>query len=147
VAMSEVKQASEENVALAEAKIKKKIGYLVGGLDRFTGIMEQLDKDTRNEIIGSLEKESSELAGKIKRGVFTFENITELKDEELQPVLRHIKTEDLAKALVNAPAGVTEKVRHNISTGAYEALREELLLCSGLAEHKIEKNRGRSRRS
>ena len=141
VAMSEVKQATEENVTAAEEKIKRKIGYLVGGLDRFTGIMEQLDKDSREEILGSLEKESSELAGKIKKGIFSFENITALEDAELQAVLRAVKPESLAKALVNAPAGLTEKIRKNISAGAYELLREEMLLASALGGRKIEEER------
>jgi len=141
VAMSQVKQASAESVIKAEEEIKRKIDFLVGGIERFIGILDRLDKITRDEILDALEKESPALAERVRREIFSFENIIDLEDAPLQIVLREVKTDILAKALTKAPPEIIEKVKKNISTGAATLLQEEMNLIGYLTPMQIEEAR------
>lgn len=143
LSMATVKQASHESVARAEETIKKKIDFLVGGLERFTGIIDRLDKETRDEILSALAKESPALVERVRREIFTFENITDLDDTALQLVLREIKTNSLARALMNADENIVSKIKTNISTGAATLLDEEMSLTGYLTAAQIEEERRR----
>lgn len=143
VAMTEVKQTSEESVSKAEEKIKKKINFLIGGVSRFAGILEKVDKEIREDILHSMEKESPEIADKIKKEIFTFEDIVHIDDSALQIVLREIKTDILARALVNAPSNVIEKVKRNISSGAASLLQEEINLVGYITSSKTDEERNK----
>ena len=46
LAMATVKQASQESVLRAEDSIKRKIDFLIGGIDRFVNIIDRVDKET-----------------------------------------------------------------------------------------------------
>ncbi|MFH1824288.1 MAG: FliG C-terminal domain-containing protein [Candidatus Firestonebacteria bacterium] len=143
IAMSQVKQASAESVLKAEEEIKRKIDFLVGGLERFMGILDRLDKPTRDEILESLEKESPALAEKVRREIFAFENIIDLEDAALQVVLREVKTDALAKVLTKAPPEIVEKVKKNISGGSATLLQEEMDLIGYLTPMQIDEERSK----
>ena len=143
LAMAQVKQASAESVIKAEEEIKRKIDFLVGGVERFIGILDRLDKTTRDEILEALEKESPALAEKIRKEVFAFENVVDLDDAALQLVLREIKTDVLAKGLTSAPVEIVEKIKKNISAGAQTLLQEEMNLVGYLTPMQIEEERAK----
>lgn len=143
IAMSQVRQASAESVLKAEEEIKRKIDFLVGGIERFIGILDRLDKVTRDEILEALEKESPVLAERVRKEIFSFENIIDLEDAALQIVLREVKTDALAKALTKTPSEVMEKVKKNISTGAATLLQEEMNLIGYLTPMQIEEERSK----
>ncbi|OGF50794.1 MAG: hypothetical protein A2231_05550 [Candidatus Firestonebacteria bacterium RIFOXYA2_FULL_40_8] len=143
LAMAQVKQATAESVIKAEEEIKRKIDFLVGGVERFIGILDRLDKTTRDEILEALEKESPALAEKIRKEVFAFENVADLEDAALQLVLREIKTDVLAKGLTSAPVEIVEKVKKNISSGAQTLLQEEMNLVGYLTPMQIEEERAK----
>jgi|GEM_PF-1274514 len=142
-AMTSVKQASEESVAKAEASIKRRIDFLIGGLERFVAIIDRMDKETREEILTSLRRESPALAERVRREMFLFENIVDLDNTSVQTILRELKPENLAKALKDAPEKVINKVTSNISSGAARLLQEEMelnrLVTDGQAEEKRRK--------
>lgn len=143
MAMAQVKQATAESVIKAEEEIKRKIDFLVGGVERFIGILDRLDKTTRDEILETLEKDSPALAERIRKEIFAFENISDLEDPALQLVLREVKTDVLAKAMTSAPVELVEKVKKNISTGAQTLLQEEMNLVGYLTPMQIEEERAK----
>lgn len=126
LAMATIKQASAESVIKAEENIKKRIDFLIGGLERFVGIMDSIDGETRDEILSALEKENSVVAERVKKEMFIFENIVDLDNSALQLILREVRTDSLAKALKDATEDVISKVMKNISAGAATLLKEEM---------------------
>lgn len=126
LAMATLKQASAESVIKAEENIKKRIDFLIGGLERFVGIMDSIDGETRDEILSALEKENSVVAERVKKEMFIFENIVDLDNSALQLILREVRTDSLAKALKDATEDVISKVMKNISAGAATLLKEEM---------------------
>ncbi len=141
LAMATVKQASQESVLRAEDSIKRKIDFLIGGIDRFVNIIDRVDKETREEILSALEKESPALADRVRAAVFSFDNLIQLDNQALQILLREIKTDALAKALKNASDEIVQKVKSNISAGAATLLAEEMELSKYLTPQQIEDER------
>lgn len=141
LSMATVKQASQDSVSRAEESIKKKINFLVGGLERFTSIIERVDAETKEEVLQALAKESPALAERLRKELATFDSILELEDAALQIVLREIKTDTLAKALKDAQEEILNKVKKNISTGAATLLLEEMELQGYLTPAQINTER------
>jgi len=141
LSMATVKQASHESVVRAEDAIRKKLDFLVGGVERFINILDRVDPATRDEILATLGKESPALVERVKRELFTFDNLNDLDDPAIQLVLREVKTEALAKALKEAPEALVEKVKKNISAGAQTLLAEEMQLQGYVTPLQVEEER------
>ncbi len=126
LAMATVKQASYESVVRAEELVKKKLDFLIGGVERFVTILDRVDIETREEIISTLAKENPAVAERIRKEIFAFENLIDLEDQALQLVLREVRTDTLGKALRDAPEELSNKIKANISAGAQTLLAEEM---------------------
>ena len=60
--------------------------------------------------------------------MFSFDDLQQLSDREVQQVLRGVDSKDLAIALKGASEGVRDKILSNLSSRASETLREEIEL-------------------
>lgn len=127
ICIANVKLTSEEDVYNIHEKIKKKIDFLVGGIDAFIRIIEQVDNRVRKEMLDTLEKQSPRLAKRVRENIFMFEDFASLPDQTVQFVLREIKTDQLAVALKGAGVeAVMQKVLGNMSEGGRLLLKEEM---------------------
>ncbi len=136
--MAKVKQTSKETILKIEEDIKKKIDFLVGGIESFVEILNAMDNETRANILTSVEKQSPALADRLRRELFTVEDIPGMPDIALQSVLREIKTESLAKALKGVPQPVLDKVFANLSEGAKALLQEAIDLAVNVTKEETE---------
>jgi flagellar motor switch protein FliG len=141
MALASVKQASKESILRTEEEIKKKIDFLVGGLEKFVEILDRMDPESKKEILDIIQKENPTLYERVRREIFTFENILDLEDMALQIVLREIKIDTLAKALKDAPQEIIDKIKSNISMGAQALLAEEMELTGYLTPVQIAEER------
>jgi flagellar motor switch protein FliG len=84
-----------------------------------------MGKDSEGEVLRGLSELHPELADEVRALMFVFDDITTLRDRDLQEVMRMIEPKDLALAI----KGVGDEVRHavirNISDRARESLQEE----------------------
>ena len=143
LSLLEVKQTNRESVRQAEGRVKDKLDFLVGGIDKFTGILEKMDAETRDSILAALFKDSPEVADRFKNSIFTFDSITELSDEALQMALKEIQPDILARALNGAPEKLKEKFNRNLSEGKRARLKEEMDLTGYITPIAVEKDRGK----
>jgi len=143
LSMLEVKQTNKESVRQAEGRVKDKLDFLVGGIDKFTGILEKMDAGTRDSILSALFKDSPEVAGRFKNSIFTFDSIAELPDEALQLALKEIQPDILAKALNGASETLFNKFNRNLSEGKRARLKEEIDLTGYITPIAIEKERSK----
>ncbi|MDO8734139.1 MAG: FliG C-terminal domain-containing protein, partial [Elusimicrobiota bacterium] len=134
-----VKLASEEDVYKIHDQIKKKIDFLVGGIDAFIKIIEQVDNRVRTGMLNTLEKQSPRLAKKVRENIFMFEDIVNLPDQTVQFILKEVKTDQLAVALRGAGAdAVSAKVMANMSEGGRLLLKEEIDFGRPVTQQQIE---------
>jgi flagellar motor switch protein FliG len=124
---------SPEYVKEAERILERKLtsmGYsdqiAVGGINAIVDIINSIDRGTERNILESLDIEDAELAEEIRKKLFVFEDIARLSSQAIQRTLKEINTSDLALALKNATAGVSQAIMNNISKRLQEMLIDDM---------------------
>jgi flagellar motor switch protein FliG len=113
----------------------------LGGPDFVAELFQGVDKQLEEELISSIQEESPELADKIRDLMFTFEDVVNLTDVDVQKVLREIPTDKLVLALRGAKKEVAEKFTNNLSKRAKENLEEEMSLMGKVKKSEVENER------
>ena len=80
----------------------------VGGTQSLAQIMNHLDRDYESKILKSIEKNTPEIAKKVKEHLYTFEELLTLSLPEMQLLLSHISDN---KVLATALRGAKEDIR------------------------------------
>lgn len=99
---------------------------VIGGVETLVEILNQVDRTTEKNITESLEKESAELAEKVKQSMFVFEDIVTLDDVSIQRVLREVESKELALALKGCSEEVANAIFRNQSKRAAASLKEDM---------------------
>lgn len=141
IEMATIHQMGQAQVASIDREIKGKVGFLIGGLDHLLKVLDQVDTFTRDNILNSLRNEQPELHAKVRKYIVLFEDIPEFPDQAMQSIVRELKSDDLAKALRNAPAEVVNKFFANMSSNAAAVLKEEMEYGRPLTPEEISEER------
>lgn len=99
---------------------------VLGGVQTLVDLLNQVDRTTEKNITESLERESPELAEKIRESMFVFEDIITLDDVSIQRVLREVEAKELALALKGCSEEVANAIFKNQSKRAAAALKEDM---------------------
>lgn len=97
-------------------------------------MLNLLDPETRDRILGELTARDPEAARKIRDRMFTFEELLKIPGEELQKAIRMVPSRKLALALRGLSEETLKGVFAAMSQRAAEALREEI---QGLGPQKV----------
>lgn len=98
----------------------------VGGVQAVAAIFNKLGKDLGNKIMSEVEERDETLAGKIKRLMFTFEDLKGLDDRSMQVVLKEVTSEDLLLALRQTSDELKQKIFANMSERAAAMFKEDM---------------------
>jgi flagellar motor switch protein FliG len=98
----------------------------MGGVRSAAGILNMVDKDIEQQIIGALNESDPPLAQAIQENMFTFENLMSVDDRGIQALVREVTTDVLVLALKGADQAMQEKIFRNMSKRAGEMLRGDL---------------------
>ncbi len=137
--LARVREVPPDVVDAMEEDIKGKIDYIIGGTDQLVEIVGEADKTTREEILQSLTEKEPELAEKLRKQIFTFEDIANLDSLSFQTVLREVDLGTISLALRGTPEGLKSKVIGKLSEGAQAMLKQEMELGKPAGKQKIEK--------
>jgi flagellar motor switch protein FliG len=96
-----------------------------GGAKELAGILNKMGKNNEGDVLRDLSELHPELAAEVRALMFVFDDITMLRDRDLQEVMRTIEPKDLALAIKGAADEVRAAVTRNISDRARESLQEE----------------------
>lgn len=97
-----------------------------GGAEHLAEILNQIDGASAEKIIDEIEETDPDLAEKIRRMMFVFDDLVLVDDKGLQKVLRNVESHELALALKAASEEVRQKIFRNMSSRAAEILQEEI---------------------
>jgi flagellar motor switch protein FliG len=89
-------------------------------------IMNVIDKTVEARVLGELDEQAPEVAETIRQLMFTFEDMIQLENRDVQVVLKEVAREDLMLALKTASPAMKEKIFKNISARAAEILEEDM---------------------
>lgn len=129
-----------EEVNKIEEEIKTKIEYMVGGEDYFLNLLDQVDRETQENILKSLENTNPALATKLRNSLFFFEDIVILDKPILQRVIRETQRQglSLALALKIVPENVKLKIMDALTEGARAMLVEQIDLLGEVSEKRVQ---------
>ena len=136
-----LRQATEAQVRMVDENIKAKIDFLVGGVDNLIRILDEVDYKIRDNILEYLMNHRPQLYEKVRSSILLFEDALKFPDLAIQPIIRELKTEQLARALKNASPEMLNKFITNMSQGGAALLKEEMEYGRPATEDQIEQER------
>jgi flagellar motor switch protein FliG len=80
----------------------------------------------QTEAVQEIEKEDPELAADLRTKLFTFQDLVNLSDRDIQTFLREVDTSRLSIALKGASTAVRDKILKNMSSRAAEMLGDDI---------------------
>lgn len=104
----------------------------VGGMRQFDGrgaaveLLRSAPVAQQQEAVQAIEREDPDLAAELRSRLFTFEDLVNLSDRDVQTFLREVDTGRLALALKGAPQSVRDKILKNMSTRGAQMLADEI---------------------
>jgi len=97
-----------------------------GGVDSLAEILNSAGRSAERTVIEGLAAQDPVLADQVRLRMFTFEDIVELEDREIQLILREVDQKDLVLALRGVGEELKEKILRNLSQRGAEMLREDM---------------------
>lgn len=119
-----VKQASREQIKAIDKEVKENIDFVMGGIEKFTRMIEEADPSIRKNILEYLKTQKPEIYEKVKRKILVFDDMAGFPDKDVQVIIRSINNEDIAKAIYKADPQIVNKFFANMSQGAVSAIKE-----------------------
>jgi len=136
-----IRQTSLEQVMSIDEYVKKKIDFVLGGVENLIKILNETDKTTRENILEYLRNEKPALYERVREEVILFEDILKFTDAAIQGIVREVGTEQLSRALRGAPPDYMNRFFTNMSAGAAALLKESMDYGRPLTNDQIEEER------
>src|SRR5882724_452936 len=136
-----IRQTSLEQVMSIDEYVKKKIDFVLGGIENLIKILNEADKATRENILDYLRNEKPQLYERVREEVILFEDILKFSDPAIQGIVKEIGTEQLSRAMRGAPPEYMNKFFTNMSAGAAALLKESMDYGRPLTPEQVEEER------
>lgn len=98
----------------------------LGGAASIASILNEVDRETEESVLSTIEEEKPELAEEIRQHMFLFEDLVRLDDRGMREILKGVETAQLGLALKTASEELTGKMLGNLSSRAAEMLKEDM---------------------
>ena len=108
---------------------------------RIAGLLRNLDRNERVEMLGVLEGSDKALAARLKEMLYQFEDILRMVNTSIQKLLTEVDMRTLAVALRGAEPEMYAKITSNLSKRAQETLKEEIDLTGNVNSAKVREAR------
>jgi flagellar motor switch protein FliG len=102
------------------------------GMRRFDGngaaveLLRRTPAAQQSEAVLEIEKDDPELAAELRTKLFTFQDLSNLSDRDVQTFLREVDNSRLAVALKGAAVNVKDKILKNMSSRAATMLSDDI---------------------
>jgi flagellar motor switch protein FliG len=102
------------------------------GMRRFDGkgaaveLLRRTPAAQQSEAVQEIEKDDPELAAELRTKLFTFQDLVNLSDRDIQTFLREVDTSRLGVALKGSAAVVRDKILKNMSSRAAQMLSDDI---------------------
>ncbi|MGA2402866.1 MAG: flagellar motor switch protein FliG [Syntrophobacteraceae bacterium] len=103
-----------------------KRGEQIGGISVVAEILNHCDRRTGDSILQFFEETDSDLAEKVRKLMFVFEDLLHVNDAGIRELLKEIRNEELTMALKTASEDLRGKIFKNLSQRAAQMLQEDI---------------------
>ncbi len=101
-------------------------GKKLGGISALADILNEVDRETEENVLSTIEEERVEIAEEIRQLMFIFEDLLKIDDRGMREILKQVESTQLGIALKTASEEMKEKIFGNLSSRAGEMLREDM---------------------
>ncbi|MBM4253164.1 MAG: flagellar motor switch protein FliG [Deltaproteobacteria bacterium] len=98
----------------------------IGGVEPIAEMLNLIDKATEEQILDSLEERDPDMAEKIRKLMFTFDDLVKIDDRGIQELIKNVNNDKWKIALKTASESVRDLVFKNMSERAAKMLREDM---------------------
>jgi flagellar motor switch protein FliG len=98
----------------------------IGGPKAVAEILNRTGRSTEKAVLERLDAQDPELAEGVRNKMFTFDDIANLTDREIQLILREVDSKDLAVALRVAGVEMQNRIFANVSDRVGQMMKEEM---------------------
>ncbi len=116
----------EETLAERAQRLNIEAGVELGGERAVAILLNRFTLEDADRSLALLEARDMELADRIRKRMFVFEDLAKVDDRGIQALLKEIPRDTLMMALSVATEEMREKFFKNMSTGAATAMREDI---------------------
>jgi flagellar motor switch protein FliG len=106
--------------------VGKGSSQILGGINMAAEIVNNCDKRTEENILQAMEDHDPELAEKVRKLMFVFEDLAAVTDSGIRELLKEVRNEELTLALKTASDELKNKVFKNLSQRAAQMLEEDI---------------------
>ncbi len=113
-------------------ELQSEVTYRVAAMENISPqVLREIEDTLANELQAILTGQITEIGGpkkveEIRNMMFTFDDIANLTDREIQMVLREVDTKDLATALKGSAPEMQDRIFSNVSERVSQMIREEM---------------------
>jgi flagellar motor switch protein FliG len=106
--------------------VGKNTTQILGGILMAAEILNNCDKRTEENVMQVMEDHDPEMAEKVRKLMFVFEDLVAVPDTGIREILKEVRNEELTLALKTASDEMKKKVFKNLSQRAAQMLEEDL---------------------
>ncbi|MDR3566529.1 MAG: flagellar motor switch protein FliG [Syntrophobacteraceae bacterium] len=103
-------------------------GQQIGGVSVVAEILNRADRRTGDSILQFLDETDSDLAEKVRKLMFVFEDLLHVNDAGIRELLKEVRNEELTVALKTASEDLRSKIFKNLSQRAAQMLQEDMAM-------------------
>ena len=103
-------------------------GQQIGGVGVVAEILNHCDRRTGDSILQFLDETDSDLAERVRKLMFVFEDLMHVNDAGIRELLKEIRNEELTMALKTASEDLKTKIFKNLSQRAAQMLQEDIAM-------------------
>lgn len=147
--LARLEAVPDEVILAIEAQLASEISQESGGrpasvdgLEVAAALVKKLAKEDTQALLAGLAETDAGTADKIKKALFTFEDLRGIDNRGMQALLKSVATDQLVVALKTSSAELREKILGSLSSRAAAMLREELELLGAVRIKDVENAQG-----
>ncbi|MCE5244387.1 MAG: flagellar motor switch protein FliG [Syntrophobacteraceae bacterium] len=106
----------------------KESHQLLGGIQTVAEILNFCDRRTGDNILQAMEDYDTDLAEKVRKLMFVFEDLVTVNDAGIRELLKEVRNEELTLALKTASDELKGKIFKSLSQRAAQMLQEDLAI-------------------
>ncbi|MGC8490335.1 MAG: flagellar motor switch protein FliG [Syntrophobacteraceae bacterium] len=103
-------------------------GQQIGGVTVVAEILNHCDRRTGESILQFLDETDTEMAEKVRKLMFVFEDLLHVNDAGIRELLKEVRNEELTVALKTASEDLKTKIFKNLSQRASQMLQEDMAM-------------------
>ena len=132
----EIEEVLNKELEMAGSVVEKKIG----GPDVAAQILNNLDKNNESAILNNIEQNHPELAEKIRKMMFVFEDLINIDDRDMQVIIKEVSKEDIMISLKGSGEEIKLKFFASMSERAVQGLKEDIEVMGPVRVSEIERS-------